>query len=249
MGYISTFALDITACIDQCLKFLIIDKTDWVSVLYSDLQTVTISVTKYNSVYSTGIIDITSSYINKATTGTITCNGTDNKVTGTGTLFLSEATVGKFIVVKTTNQAVKIKSITDDTQLITDEILSAVTNVDYYILDPYINIYPVSLGLTTFIDGRYDITFIVTTTTETYTKIISYYNTCSIQCCIIKAVAGLKDYYNCNICDQEYITYVETLNSLYQSLVYNAINYKFTEADTILELLKNLCNQKNCNCN
>ena len=108
MGYISTFALDITACIDQCLKFLIIDKTDWVSVLYSDLQTVTISVTKYNSVYSTGIIDITSSYINKSTTGTITCNGTDNKVTGTGTLFLSEATVGKFIVIKTTNQAVKI---------------------------------------------------------------------------------------------------------------------------------------------
>lgn len=246
MGYKTPFELDFDVCIDNCSILTITDITDWVSVLYSNLVSVSLLVSTTG--HTTGTVDITSSYINKTPTGTITCNGTDKIISGTNTLFLSECIVGKYLIVTTTNEVVKIVSITNNTTMTVDVIPTAVTGVAYYILDPYIEVNPGDLNIGTFTDGKYNITLTVVTSTDTYTKTISFYNTCSISCCIYIAVSGLKDYYGCNSCEKEYVLYVETLYTLYQSLLYNASNYKFSEADTILALLTDLCKYKNCNC-
>jgi hypothetical protein len=245
-GYIQPFTQNFGMCIsDSCGTMTITDLTDFVTVNYVDLVSVTIEVT-YGG-YTTGVLDITSDYLS-ALTGSVTTTGTNNYVTGTGTLFLSECQVGNYIVIESTNEAVKIVSISTDTLMTVAVTPTGVANDNAYALDPYIEIAPTDLGLVTFNEGLWEVTMVITTGTNTYTKTKQFYNTCAIECCVYDAVAKIADAYTCNPCDNEFIVYAQTLKALYDSLLYNAAKFNFTEADRILALLQTICVYKNCNC-
>lgn len=248
MGYIQPFTQDFTMCVtDKCGAMNVTDITDFTTKLYSDLTSITIEITFNGTAIGTGIVDITTEYI-KTLTGTISCNGTTTIITGVNTLFLSECTVGKYLVLESTNEVVEIVSITSDTVMTVHEIPTTVAGDNAYQLDPCIVIDPADLTLLTFTDGRYDITITYVIGGTIYTKTKSFYSTCSIECCVWSSVEKIADYYSCNNCDTEYIQWASNMESIYKSLLYAASKFNFVEADRQLALLQKICIYKNCNC-
>lgn len=92
--------------------------------------------------------------------------------------------------------------------------------------------------LTSFEDGKWEITYAVTTSTTTYTEKISFYFTCQAQASIDKLLAELS-VDDCE-CDEGKIENILKLKAYYDAMVYAIGSGDLNEANEILKTLNRL---------
>lgn len=110
--------------------------------------------------------------------------------------------------------------------------------------DPVIGefIYP-DITLASFDDGIYDITYTITTATETFTYLLSLVNLCNIRCCLDKKWAEFAK--SCNSCN-EFPDYLMFAEALYETIKRGIPTCGGrNDVESYLEKLKKLCNT-NC---
>ena len=123
-------------------------------------------------------------------------------------------------------------------------IITGATTIDDLVFD-----LSLLAGYSVYVDGEYEITYtILTTLGVTYTKTTTVLFVCNVECCIHKKVADIYKYYNCNKCNDKYITNALTAFALLQSLRYAIGCGNFGIASNILATLLKICNYQNCNC-
>jgi hypothetical protein len=103
-----------------------------------------------------------------------------------------------------------------------------------------------------FPDGRYTITYEIYDAlggTLLYSKTIEVYIYCNLQCCMQTTAAKLKDYVDCNNCDTDYVNNYFKMKGIYEGFRGQVAFGLFTDAQTTYDILHEMCDFKNCNCN
>lgn len=99
-----------------------------------------------------------------------------------------------------------------------------------------------------FVDGKYTITYTITTATETFTNDIITYLICQISCCVDSMFKTLPNKM-CEMCDYDtYLANALKMEALLKALR-SAINSGLiVTADALLVQLQGLCDWDECNC-
>jgi hypothetical protein len=95
------------------------------------------------------------------------------------------------------------------------------------------------LGLTQIVDGLYEMTYSVTTSTTTYSETQSFFFHCKIDACICKKLAAL-DVNACD-CDEDKVNEALKAKAFSDALMYAAGCGNIAAANEILKSLQRLC--------
>lgn len=108
---------------------------------------------------------------------------------------------------------------------------------------------PTSLGLSsdTFDDGIWLITYTVSTVNIPYSLNSKVLLTCSVQCCLDKAIAAINIDGKCD-CNSDTLKTVDAIDWFLQAARYAAQCDKPNKAKKLLERAEFLCTQKKCSC-
>jgi hypothetical protein len=101
-------------------------------------------------------------------------------------------------------------------------------------------------------DGVYTINYSIYDVvggTLLYTVTKEVYIYCNLQCCIQNTALKLKDYIDCNNCDTDYVINYFKMKALYEGFRASVAFGNLTEAAETYNILYEMCDFKNCNCN
>ena len=233
---------------NNCAEIVISDNSDYGSYYPDEISTIQMTVEKPTS-YSSGVMDITSQIV-YTLTGNVTCAGATTAMTGAGTAFLTELSVGDRIYIVGINEYYTVASITNDTTLNVEETASAFAGVSVVRKRDSITLEPDDLGLSgTFPDGTYYVLveYTMTDTTE-HSFEREFFFRCAVSCGVYKMISMIPAYYNCTGCNQEFIMSAIMVHAMYQGMIWDAAKCNFTQSLTTLDTINNILEFNRCNC-
>ena len=226
------------------------DISSWSTIDATTVTSASVQITYTEDTTISAISDTV--FSNTVKTGTVTGTGGLTTVTGSGTAFTTEYSIGDYLYIEDLSKGFKIASIASDTSLTLETFLTGdVSGSNIYLIDidVVVSVSDMFSSESVFLDGLYEFEYTIIADGTTYTNTIENYFYWNVENCVHSLVATIPNYCSNFKCNDENINYALYAKGLLEAMNVAVLYCNWEEADKIHEVLESICLSSNCNCN